>query len=164
MKRFLVILLILPLFVSGQHLGPFIKYYKIEQVKKKLEKIILEESALGITYKLEKFGDTLYYTEITKDFTTKMKLTFNLKYDYCDYQEVATTCSDCAEKRQNDLFKIMKFYKISDTKYFSKYSRRIELETLGKTDQKFCSIVRLKYISLTRKEYKKKIESYNSEN
>jgi len=119
---------------------------------------------MGYTFKLEEFGDTLYYTKTTESFTTKTKLTFKLRDKYCDYQEVATTCGLCAEKRKINLFKVLRWYQISDTKYLSKFFRKTELEIIEDSKRVFCSVNKFKYISLTRDEYKKAIKNYIPEN
>jgi hypothetical protein len=157
-------MLFVPLFTCAQNIGPFIRIYNKKLVLKRLEKIIQKDSSLTVKYSLEEIGDTLFMIESTEKQTTKMKITFNLKDGYCDYQEIKTTCGECAEKRQADLFRFFKWYKISDSKYVSRFSRKMEVEIINNPLQEFCTCHIFRYNSMSKKEYKEAKQIYKSQN
>ena len=160
MKIIVFLSLLFPLFLHGQHIGPYVNRYNKNQVVKKIEKGIQRNTSQTIKISLEEVGDTLYYRVSENELTTIIKMTFNLKNNYCDYQEIVTTCGECAEKRGKSLFSRFKWYRISDTKYVSRYNRKMMLVFIDNPSSDFCNIIKFQYNSMTEMEYKEAIQNF----
>ncbi|OFY51031.1 MAG: hypothetical protein A2W85_05345 [Bacteroidetes bacterium GWF2_41_31] len=160
MKIIVFLTLFFPMFLHGQRIGPYVNRYSKNQVVKKIEKGIQRNTSQTIKINLEEVGDTLNYRVTENELTTVIKMTFNLKNNYCDYQEISTTCGECAEKRGKSLFSRFKWYRISDTKYVSRYYRKIMLELIDNPPSDFCNTIKFQYNSMTEMEYKEAIHNF----
>ncbi|MBU3926851.1 MAG: hypothetical protein KKB74_03520 [Bacteroidetes bacterium] len=162
MKKIIFLTLFFPLFLHGQHIGPYVNRYTKNQVLKRLEKGIQKKASPTIKYRLEEVGDTLYYSVTENELTTIIKMTFNLENNYCDYEEVTTTCGECAEKRKIALFHFLKLYKISDTKYVSRYTRKMLVEIIDNPHSDYCNTIKFQYNTMTEIEYKEAKQNFLS--
>lgn len=156
---FLIAMLILPVFLQAQHIGPFVGWYTQKQVKRILEKNIRRDKGNHLECSLEQIGDTLYYTVSGSTMTSRVKVTFHLGRDVCDYQEVATTCGSCAEKRKEELFKYFK-WRISNHEYATWYGRRQIVEIIENPSTEFCSVVKCRYNTMTKLQYKEAVAKF----
>ncbi|MDP2721304.1 MAG: hypothetical protein Q8O72_00990 [Bacteroidales bacterium] len=61
MKIIVFLTLFFPMFLQGQHIGPYVNRFNKNQVVKKIEKGIQRNTSQTIKINLEEVGDTLNY-------------------------------------------------------------------------------------------------------
>ena len=131
-------------------------------IKTKNEKDVIEEfSKIGQSrtnklngYKqtITKNGDTLLLNVIGKE-NFLIKLTFNLKNGFCNYQRIDFSCDTCTVLHLTEIMnsKRFKWKEVEPNKYISKWKFQTAMEVI-KIDN-LCSSIIYTFVDKDKKEY-----------